>query len=87
MLQQKLTFSVFVSELKGLDQTKGLLNGASNREVIDGDLPQDALVVNDEQTSEVERKSGSWTQESLSSASRCLKLQVGAFNDVKRKRT
>lgn len=43
-------FSVLVSELKGLDQTQGLLNRASNWKVIDGDLSQDALVVNDEQT-------------------------------------
>lgn len=46
-----LTFSVLVSELKGLDQTQGLLNRASHWEVIDGDLPQDALGVDDEQTS------------------------------------
>lgn len=46
-----LTFSVFVSELKGLDQTEGLVDGASHWEVIDGDLSQDALGVDDEQTS------------------------------------
>lgn len=42
---------MLVSELKGLDQTQGLLNGASHWEVIDGDLSQDALGVNDKQTS------------------------------------
>lgn len=42
------TFSVLICELKGLNQTQGLLNRASDREVVYGDLPQDALVVNDE---------------------------------------
>lgn len=50
---------MFVSELKGLDQTQGLFNWAPNWEVIDGDLPQDALVVNDEQTPETEWMSSS----------------------------
>lgn len=45
---------MFVSELKGLDQTKGLLNRASNWEVVDGDLSQDAVVVNNEQAPEME---------------------------------
>lgn len=48
---------MLVSELKGLDQTQGLLNRASNWKVIYGDLSQDALVINDEQTPEI--KSGS----------------------------
>lgn len=47
---------MFVSELKGLDQTQGLLNRSSNWEVIDGDLSQGALVVNDEQTSVTREK-------------------------------
>lgn len=42
---------MFVSELKGLDQTQGLLDRASHWEVIDGDLSQNALGVDDEQTS------------------------------------
>lgn len=42
------TFSVLICELKGLNQTQGLLNRASNWEVVYGDLSQDALVVNDE---------------------------------------
>lgn len=46
---------MLVSELKGLDQAQGLLDRASNWEVVDGDLPQDALVVDDEQTPEIER--------------------------------
>lgn len=50
----QLTFSMFVGELKGLDQTKGLLNRASNREVVDGDLSQDAVWVNNEQAPEME---------------------------------
>lgn len=45
---------MFVGELKGLDQTKGLLNRASNWEVVDGDLSQDAVVVNNEQAPEME---------------------------------
>lgn len=46
-----LTFSVFVCELKGLDKTQGLLNRASHWEVIYGNLSQDTLGVDDEQTS------------------------------------
>lgn len=45
------TFSMLVSELKGLDQTQGLLNRASHWEVIDGDLSQNAFGVDDEQAS------------------------------------
>lgn len=44
---------MLVGELKGLDQAQGLLDGPSDREVVDGDLPQDALVINDEQPSEM----------------------------------
>lgn len=54
---------MLVSELKGLDQTHGLLNRASNREVVDGDLSQDALVVDDEQTPEIEGESSSCVSE------------------------
>lgn len=43
---------MFVSELKGLHQTQGLVNGASHRQIVDGDLPQDALVINDEEAPE-----------------------------------
>lgn len=45
---------MFVGELKGLDQTEGLLNRASNWEVVDGDLSQDAVGVNNEQAPEME---------------------------------
>lgn len=50
---------MLVSELKGLDQTQGLLNRASDWEVIDSDLSQNALVIDDEQTPETERSSNS----------------------------
>lgn len=44
---------MFIGELKGLDQTKGLLNRAPNREVIDGYLSQDTIGVNNEQAPEM----------------------------------
>lgn len=43
---------MFVSKLEGLDQAQGFVHGASHRQVIDGDLPQDAFVVNHKQTPE-----------------------------------
>lgn len=46
-----LTLAVFVSVLEGLHQAQSLVHGATNRQVIDGDLPQNALVVNHKQTS------------------------------------
>lgn len=42
---------MFVGELKGLHQAKGFINGTPHRQVIDGDLPQNAFVINDEKTS------------------------------------
>lgn len=45
---------MFVCELKCLNQTQGLLNRASNWEVVDGDLSQDTLVINDEQTPRIQ---------------------------------
>lgn len=45
-----LTFSIFVCELEGLDQTQSFIHRATDRQVIDRDLPQDALVVDHEQT-------------------------------------
>lgn len=45
-----LTFSIFVSELEGLDQTQSFIHRAANGQVVDGDLPQNALVVDHEQT-------------------------------------
>lgn len=40
------------SELECLDQSDSLIHGASNRQVIDGDLAENALGVNDEQATE-----------------------------------
>ena len=34
-----LTLAVFVSVLEGLHQAQSLVHGATNRQVIDGDLP------------------------------------------------
>lgn len=45
------TFSIFVSVLEGLHQSQSLVHRASHRQVIDGDLPQDAFIVNHKQTS------------------------------------
>lgn len=47
---------MLVSELKGLNQTQGLLNRASHWQVIDCDLSQGALWVDDEQTPEIRIK-------------------------------
>ncbi len=46
-----LTFSMFVSVLEGLHQSQRLVHRAAHRQVIDGDLPQDAFIVNHKQTS------------------------------------
>lgn len=43
---------MFVSELEGLDQTQSFIHRAADRQVIDGDLPQDAFVVDYKQTPE-----------------------------------
>lgn len=43
---------MFVSELKGLHQTQGLIDRATNRQVVNGYLPQDAFIINDEEASE-----------------------------------
>lgn len=48
------TFAVFVSILEGLDKPQGLIYRAPHGEVIHGDLPQDALVIDDEQAPEGE---------------------------------
>lgn len=47
-----LTFSILVSKLEGLDQTQNFIHRAADRQVIDGDLPQNALVVNHKQAPE-----------------------------------
>lgn len=51
-----LTFSVFVGELKGLHQTQRLVDGATNWQVVNGYLPQDAFIVDDEEASEKKRE-------------------------------
>ena len=40
------------SELEGLDEAKGLLRTATNREIVDGDLADDSLGVDYEETAE-----------------------------------
>lgn len=46
-----LTFTVFVGELEGLDQAQRFVYGAAHGQIVDGDLPQDALVVDHKQPS------------------------------------
>lgn len=48
---------MFVGELKGLHQAQSLVNRATNRQVVNGHLPQDALVIDDEEASEKEDRS------------------------------
>lgn len=48
------TFSMLVGELECLDQAQGLLNRATDWKVIDGDLSQDAIVVNNEKSPTIE---------------------------------
>lgn len=43
---------MFVSVLEGLDQAQSFIHRATHRQVIDGDLPQDALVIDHKQTPE-----------------------------------
>lgn len=50
------TFAVFVSILEGLDKPQGLIYRAPHGEVIHGDLPQDALVIDDEQAPEADNE-------------------------------
>lgn len=49
------TFSMLVCELKGLHQTQRLVNRAADWKVIDGDLPQDPLIVDNEKTPDVRK--------------------------------
>lgn len=46
-----LTFSIFVGVLEGLHQSQRLVHRAAHRQVIDGNLPQDAFIINHKQTS------------------------------------
>lgn len=43
---------MLLSELEGIDESEGLLDGSANGEIVDGDLSDNALGVNDEDTSE-----------------------------------
>lgn len=53
-----LTFSKFISVLEGLDKAQRLIHRATHRQVIDGDLPQDALAVDDKQAPERHKQKG-----------------------------
>ena len=44
--------SVLVSVLESLNQPEGLIYGPSHGEIVHGDLPEDSLVINDEQSSQ-----------------------------------
>ena len=43
---------MFIGELEALDKSQSLVHIAANREIIDGDLPQNSLAVNDKKTPE-----------------------------------
>lgn len=47
----RTNFSIFVGVLEGLHQSQRLVYRAAHRQIIDGDLPQDAFIVNHKQTS------------------------------------
>ena len=44
---------MLVCELEGLYESQSLIDWASNRQVVDGDLTKVALVINDEQATEL----------------------------------
>lgn len=44
--------TVLLSELEGVNETDGLVDGSANGEIVDGDLSDNALGVNDEETTE-----------------------------------
>ena len=44
------TFSILVGVLEGLDQTQSLVHRATHGQVVNGDLPQDTLIVDHKQT-------------------------------------
>lgn len=48
MVNKCSTFSVFIGVLEGLHQSEGLINRASHRQVIHGDLPENTFIVDDE---------------------------------------
>lgn len=45
-------FAVLVGELEGLEQSQGLVDGSTDRQVVDGDLSQSTLWIDQEDTSE-----------------------------------
>ncbi len=47
---------MFVGELKGLHQAQGFIDGAAHWQIIDGNLPQNALAINDEKSSKLGKK-------------------------------
>jgi len=48
----RANFAVLVRVLEGLHETKSLVDGTSDRKIVDGDLTQGALGVDDEQAAE-----------------------------------
>ena len=44
--------AVLVCELERIDETQGLVDTAANRQVVDGDLPQDTIRINEEQAAQ-----------------------------------
>lgn len=51
--EQEVSYlAIFVGELEGIDQAKGLVDRSSNRKVVDSDLSYDAVRVDQEQTSQ-----------------------------------
>lgn len=59
--------------MEGFDQTDGFVNGAADREVVDGNLPQGSLGVDDEESTE----SNSLLLEQDTVVSRDLHVPVG----------
>lgn len=50
-----LTLSIFVCVLEGLNQAQSLVHRTTHRQVVNGDLPQDALIVNHKETPEIHK--------------------------------
>lgn len=51
-VREKLTLAVLLDELEGLDEADGLLDRATDGEVVDGDLTKGSLGVDEEETTE-----------------------------------
>ena len=43
-----ITFSMFINKLEGLYESKNLINRATDGQIIDGYVPNDTIVINDE---------------------------------------